>query len=154
MLVGYLCAVREDAGKQQRESLYREWVGDSLPVGLAALMEESHAAVLENLDEFADFEFRLLVPEGKALIHERARSIALWCSGFLSGFGESGKRSELAGEAMKNVEEALQDIGRIAAMTDVVSQGEENEVDLAEIEEFVRVSTLLIFAETRSRGEH
>ena len=154
MLVGYLCAVREGVGKQQRESLYREWVGGSLPPGLAVLLEESHAGALENLDEFADFEFRLLVPESKTPIHERARSIALWCGGFLSGFGESDKGSELTGEAMKNVQEALQDLGRIAAVTDVVSQGEENEVDLAEIEEFVRVSTLLIFVETGSRGEH
>ena len=44
----------------------------------------------------------------------------------------------------------MRDLASIAAMTDDVPEGEENEADLMEIVEFVRVSTLLIFAETGS----
>ena len=66
------------------------------------------------------------------------------CSGFLSGLGEFGNRLvEL--EGLTN--EALADLARIAALTDEVPEGEDNEVDLVEIEEFVRVSVLLIFSE-------
>ena len=36
-------------------------------------------------------------------------------------------------------------------MTDEVPEGEENEEDLAELEEFVRISVLLIFAESEAK---
>ena len=50
--------------------------------------------------------------------------------------------------------EALNDLARVAAMTDEVPEGEENESDLNEILEFVRISTLLVFAETDSARAH
>jgi uncharacterized protein YgfB (UPF0149 family) len=39
-------------------------------------------------------------------------------------------------------------------MSEEVTEGEENESDLTEIVEFIRISTLLIFAETESKGTH
>ena len=78
-------------------------------------------------------------------------SIALWCSGFLSGLGESGRQID---QEQGDAAEALGVIARIAAMTDEVPEGEDNEEDLTEIEEFVRVSTLLVFAETRPGRPH
>jgi len=85
-------------------------------------------------------------------ITERAAAVFLWCSGFLSGFGESGR--QLDADDASDVKEALQDMGRIAAMSEEVTEGEENESDLTEIVEFIRIITLLIFAETESKGAH
>ena len=147
LLVGYLCGAG-DSGKNRRESVYREWLGGDVPTDL---LELASGSVIENLDEYADFEFRLLMPGDDAPIDERARAIALWCSGFLSGLGESGRNLD-RGEG--DAAEVRGDLARIAAMTEAVPEGEENESDLAEIEEFIRVGVLLVFSEIGGRRSH
>ena len=151
LLVGYLCAAKASTEKDQRRSLYSEWLGGTVSENLMGLLEAAQVQVLDDLDEYADFGFRLLIPDDEASIASRAEAIGLWCSGFLSGYGGSGR---VGAELPENVTEALQDLGRIAAMSDEIPEGEENEADLTEIEEFVRISTLLVFAETDSTGAH
>ncbi|MBT4163043.1 MAG: UPF0149 family protein [Gammaproteobacteria bacterium] len=146
LLVGYACGAKEGQ-RVQREALYSDWLGGDVPAELFKRLESAYTGTLESLDEYADFGFRLMMPEDSQPIHERVKSLALWCSGFLSGLGESGRRIDLAGE---DVGEILGDLGRVAAMTDHISEGEENEEDLAEIEEFVRVGVLLVFSEKDS----
>jgi len=46
-----------------------------------------------------------------------------------------------------DVIEAFADFSRIAGLTETVPDGEENESDLMEICEYVRISVLLIFTE-------
>ena len=152
MLVGYLCAVKQDSQVDQRTALYQQWIGSTIPPGLSTLLEEEATQVLENLDEFADFDFQLLIPPDDAPIGERAGAIASWCGGFLSGLGESGRST--GAETDRTVQEVLQDLGRIAAMTDEVPEGEDNESDLTQIEEFVRVGALLVFAEGVGGSTH
>jgi len=152
MLVGYLCAVKDSSGPRQRKSLFEAWVGCQASTSLVNMLEEAYEKSLEGLGEYADFDFRLMIPGDDEGITERAESVSLWCGGFLSGFGEAGRQLD-AGDA-SDVKEALQDMGRIAAMSEEVTEGEENESDLTEIVEFVRISTLLIFAETESKGTH
>ena len=48
--------------------------------------------------------------------------------------------------------EILTDFARIAGISDEVTDGEENEVDLMEILEYVRISVLLIFTECAGSG--
>lgn len=152
MLVGYLCAVQKDSQPAQRAALYAEWLGNSTPAVLVEMLEAECSLVLEHLDEFADFEFRLLTPADGLPIGERAAALAAWCSGFLSGFGQSGRTLDAMSDS--TVQEVLQDLGRIAAMTAEVPEGEDNESDLTEIEEFIRVSTLLVFAECGGGSRH
>lgn len=152
MLVGYLCAVKDSSTEDQRRALYTAWCEEDVPDVLFGMLEKVVKDVIENLDEFADFDFHLLKPEDESPISDRASAISLWCSGFLSGFGESGRQIE--GDDAETIREVLGDLGRIAAMTDEIPDSEENEADLVEIEEFVRVSTLLVFAETLSGGTH
>ena len=152
MLVGYLCAVKDSSGPGQRRSLFEGWMDCQAPTSLVNMLEEAYKQSLESLGEYADFDFILMIPADDEGITERAESVSLWCSGFLSGFGESGRRLDAADAS--DVKEALQDMGRIAAMSEEVAEGEENESDLTEIVEFIRISTLLIFAETESKGIH
>jgi uncharacterized protein YgfB (UPF0149 family) len=152
MLVGYLCAVKDGSLPDQRAALYEQWLGGKVPGSLAELLESESRQVLDNLEEFADFDFRLLIPPDDSPISERAGAISLWCSGFLSGFGESGRAASVNPEG--NVQEVLQDLGRVAGMTDDVPEGEDNETDLTEIEEFIRVSALLVFAEGTGGSTH
>lgn len=151
MLIGYVCGVRDKLNTEQRRALYRNWLDVDPPDDLRALLNAAYEQAVENLDEYADFEFRLLVPADDQPIQDRARSIALWCSGFLSGLGESGRQIQ---QDDGDAAEALSVLARIAAMTDEVPEDEENEEDLTQIEEFVRVSTLLVFAETRPERPH
>jgi uncharacterized protein YgfB (UPF0149 family) len=152
MLVGYLCAVKDSSGPGQRRSLFEGWMDCQAPTSLVNMLEEAYKQSLESLGEYADFDFILMIPADDEGITERAESVSLWCSGFLSGFGESGRQLDAADAS--DVKEALQDMGRIAAMSEEVTEGEENESDLTEIVEFIRISTLLIFAETESKGIH
>ena len=147
MLVGYACGAGDVPGINRLE-LYENWLGVEPPSIIVTILESAYSAAIDNLDEFADFEFRMLMPTEDRPIYERVASVALWCSGFLSGLGECGRSIDgLEGDAV----DALNDLARIATMTDEVEEGEENEEDLAEIEEFVRVSVLVIFAETHAR---
>ncbi len=146
LLMGYLCAVKDQSQQQGRLAVYSSWMGDSLPEDLGELLEDAFKQGLENLEEFSDFDFSLVLPADEAPISERAAAIGLWCSGFLSGFGETGRQLDV--DEKSDVHEAMRDLASIAAMTDDVPEGEANEADLMEIVEFVRVSTLLIFAET------
>ena len=152
MLIGYLCAVKKASNQGQRASLYREWICGELPASLAVLLETSYRHTLENLGEYADFDFSLAIPDDSSPIEDRVKSIALWSGGFLSGYGEAGRHQDV--DSKSDVKEALQDLARIAAMSDEVPEGEENETDLVEIVEFVRISALLIFSETASPGAH
>ncbi len=151
MLVGYLCA-RKDASESQRAALYADWLGDGVPLSVVELLESLFEKAAEALDEYADFDFRLLTPDTDEAIGRRVDALADWCSGFLSGMGEAGTMSPEALEG--DVAEALQDMAKIAALSEEVPEGEENEADLMEIEEFVRVSALLIYAETKTPGRH
>ncbi len=152
LLVGYLCAVKDSSTPQQRKAIFESWLDARQPATILVLLEEIYLASLDSLDEFADFDFRLMIPSDDESISSRAAAIALWCSGFLSGFGETGR--QLDADDASDVKEALQDIGRIAGMTSEVPEAEDNEADLTQIVEFVRISTLLIFAETGTRGAH
>lgn len=152
MLIGYLCAVKDNAGPAQRKSLFEAWMDGNMPTSASMMLEQAYTQSLDSLGEFSDFDFTLMIPGDDESITDRAEAVSLWCSGFLSGFGESGR--QLDADDASDVKEALQDIGRIAAMSEEVPEGEENESDLTEIVEFIRISTLLVFAETGSKGAH
>ena len=151
LLVGYVCGTKAESSKSRRLALYDGWIDGEASAALVVLLEAAYDSVLTNLDEYEDFEFRLLVPEDEAPVHERVRATALWCSGFLSGLGESGGHTALD---EGDVAEGLKDLGRIAQIRSDVPESEENEQDLAQIEEFVRVSVLLVFSETGSPDIH
>jgi uncharacterized protein YgfB (UPF0149 family) len=91
--------------------------------------------------EDRDFGFDLLLPAGDALLSERSGGLFAWCRGFLGGFGlAAGAAPPLSEEGR----EALQDVARLAAATPQDDGDQEDEEALAEIEEFVRVATLLV----------
>ena len=83
------------------------------------------------------------MPDDDEVIDVRSKSLKSFCGGFLSGFG--------ATKSSDDVMEALSDFERIAALRETVEDSEENEADLFEIIEYVRVSVLLIFAECRAK---
>lgn len=87
------------------------------------------------------FGFDLLLPQADAGLDERAQGLFDWCRAFLGGFGLAAGASPPLSE---DGQEALADLARLAQASPELSEGEEDEDALAEIEEFVRVAVLLL----------
>ncbi|SEG77853.1 UPF0149 family protein [Marinobacterium lutimaris] len=95
--------------------------------------------------ESDDFDFALLLPDDEQMLAQRAEALGSWCSGFLSGFGlHTQKAQKLSAEAQEGLQDLAQ-IAQIAADTDVDS--DEDEADLMEVQEYVRMAAMLMFNE-------
>lgn len=94
------------------------------------------------LDE--DLGFQLLLPDDDQEISQRVDALSSWCSGFLAGFG-----MYLGEQSMSDaLREGLQDFAEIAQVsTDPDELDDEDESGLLELQEYVRMAALYIFAE-------
>ena len=94
---------------------------------------------LVNLGD-ADLRFDLLLPDEEAALAARLDALAAWCSGFLSGFGLAGGRSDHLDE------DGESGLGDLAAIADLDPDTEESDAEdnYAELVEYVRVVVLLL----------
>jgi uncharacterized protein len=145
-LVGALCA--------RRVYLPAEWMEELLPEAperaadpalamgpLNELFEQSRAVL-----EASEMEFAPLLPTDDAPLVERVEALGAWAQGFLYGFGAAGPfpRGTLPGD----VAEVLSDFAEVSRAGAVGSESPEvEESALAELIEFVRVGTQLIYDE-------
>lgn len=141
MLTGLVC-VNPDISVGEQHRAFQGWFEDELDRGIGEKLTDLFTETRAALDEYGDFQFRILMPEDSEGIDGRSRSLRAFCGGFLSGFGLAGHSAS----EDEDVAEALADFERIAAFRDDVIDSEENEADLQEIIEYVRISVLLIFA--------
>lgn len=131
-------------------------VDDSLPAppenGALERLRDASAAQFED----RDFAFELLLPDPDASLAQRSGALLDWCRGFLGGFGlAAGAQPPLSDESR----EALADIASMAAAVpydeDELGDGDqEGEQALAELEEFVRVATLLLHGDCVLGARH
>ncbi len=144
-LHGALCGYLSGAGQLQRI----DWLGQvMLDPDLPSPPREGalDALFVASAAQLSDPQmgFSLLLPDEDQAVNERAEALLAWCRGFLGGFGLSaGAEPPLSDEAA----EALDDLGRIAASHISYDEPEADESALAEIEEFVRVATLLLYGD-------
>ncbi|WP_286240416.1 UPF0149 family protein [Neptuniibacter halophilus] len=117
-----------------------------------ALTHESSKATLLNLYtatcdalESMDLEFELLLPDDENEISVRAESLGRWCQSFLSGFGLYGKHTDAS--LSTEAKETLNDLGQIAQISADLEELDENESDLMEVQEYVRMAVLMLFTE-------
>ena len=144
LMTGYLCA-KTNSSTAERVELYKEWFDtDVSPQDIEAI-DELYQHTEQSLGEFSDFEFRILLPDDETALTARSMALSSWCTGFLSGFGSAGRYSQA--DLGEDVAEAFADFSKIASLAKEVPESEDNEVDLMEICEYVRVSVLLIFTE-------
>jgi uncharacterized protein YgfB (UPF0149 family) len=144
LMTGYLCANSKSSARE-RLGLFELWMDAGVDSGSAALLEKLFTDTLESLGEYSDFEFRILMPEDETSITLRGEALSRWCTGYLSGFGSAGQHEQA--DLSDDVIEAFADFSKIAGLTESVPDSEENESDLMEICEYVRISVLLIFSE-------
>jgi len=130
-----------------------EWLDVELAGEDAARFSELYNETTEALGD-SELGFSMLVPDDEVDIGVRMEEVSGWCAGFLYGFGMTGRfqREDLSDD----VSEVLSDLGKIAAAgaTGDVPEDEDNEADLMEILEYVRMAALLIHAECAHKAVH
>ena len=100
-------------------------------------------AMIKTELQGADMSIVLLLPSDDVSISERSQALALWCQGFLNGFGLIVQNQALSSEAR----EVLQDMAAIAQMQEIVDDSEEAESNYMQLMEYLRVAPLLLFSE-------
>lgn len=150
-LHGALCGWLAGGGANEREWPARVLVDDALPApaaggALDALRTVSAAQLADR-----SFAFDLLLPGEGASLEVRSGALFDWCRGFLGGFGlAAGGTPRLSDESR----EALGDLAKLAAASPQDDGDEEDEAALVEIEEFVRVATLLLHGDCVLAAQH
>ncbi len=151
VICGLICAGTTQAHVEWIESLFHDRPSDDLLVREARQMLGQ--LYIASRDQMADegLEFALLLPEDAATLAERAQALVNWCEGFLYGLGMAGvAEQQLVGDA----KEALNDISEFTRLDlDTLDEGESNESAFMELQEFLRVATLLIREELASVRE-
>ncbi len=133
VLTGFLCAggMWEEASDEELEALLSDADGPLI----RGLLDEVNAQ-LGSLE----LDFAPLVPDDEHRMEERLAALAVWCGGFLSGFG-MGIGEERLEPATR---EMLSDMMAIAELDPDDEDSEENEVDFAEVFEFARIVALTL----------
>jgi uncharacterized protein YgfB (UPF0149 family) len=88
-----------------------------------------------------EYEFQLLMPADDYELGERASALAVWSSGFISGFGLASKHKAALDS---NLVELLNHLHSISQLDDQLGESEENEKDLYELYEYVRLGVLTL----------
>jgi len=109
---------------------------------LDRLFEETRSLLASE-----EFEFDLFLPEDDALLTERVEALKSWCRGFLFGVGSAASMSNWP----KDAREILKDITEFTKL-DANAEGEEDELALVEITEYLRSAVLLLRDELSSRS--
>lgn len=141
ILVGLLCA---DTDVQEAA-----WIKKLIADAEIKSVKESFLKVLHQLylDTEAGlngsgFEFEMCLPDDAEALAYRALMLGQWAEGFLYGFGLIGKKQD---KLEKEVSEFINDVGDIARIdVEGLSDNNEDESDLMEITEFVRMGVLLM----------
>ncbi len=142
-LAGFLCAGGRGRADNWGESLALDAVLDAQTEGgadaddLRALFEATADALADEDDAFAP-----MLPDDDTALASRANALVAWCRGFLGGVGLANPRAR--GALSEEAEEAIADLGRIAASELSVEEGDADEDAYAEVLEFVRVAALLL----------
>ncbi|TLU66820.1 UPF0149 family protein [Thalassotalea litorea] len=117
--------------------------GETLSKAMHRQMKVLFADIVHSIVD-DNYSFQLLVPDDDDSIFERGQAISAWVQGFNLGFGLLQKQSSSYSE---DVQEIIKDFADIANLSSELEDDEETEGAYFEILEYVRISSLLCFAE-------
>ena len=144
-LAGFLCAggMWEDAVDEELEILLPNADGRLV----RSLLDQVHGELGSMTMEFTP-----LIPDDDHDIADRLSGLAVWCGGFLAGYGMGVGDTRLSPET----EEMLTDLQAIAEMDDETDDEDEEQVEyeFVEVHEYVRVATLTLFGTLPMIGRH
>lgn len=117
------------------------------PTALADLFN----ATCVQMDD-GEYGFQLLLPDDNFSFAERSEAMASWCRGFLYGLALGGVSQD--DELSIDVTEVLKDMLEISTLSGEDAEGNsDDESAFMELEEYLRVGTLLILAELQHRDQ-
>lgn len=114
--------------------------------------EASRAVIVElytaTLTLFQNGEFALVpsISDDDAELCERGVTLAQWAHGFLAGYGLSGQKNELPDET-KQILRDFANISGMQAEMRALEDNNDNEADLTELIEYVRLSAMMLYTE-------
>ncbi len=152
VLSGLICAGTSQAHVEWIEGLFGDRPSDDLLVREARqMLGQLYLATRDQLSDDG-VEFTPFLPSENASLSARAQALVNWCEGFMYGLGMAGVgEQELIGDA----KEALRDIAEFTRLDlDSLEEGESSESAYMELQEFLRVATLLIREELASAREN
>lgn len=104
------------------------------------IMQELYKNARDTLSS-SEFDFQLLMPADDYDLGERANALAAWSSGFLTGYGLASKHeANLSADLM----ELLNHLHAISELDDQLAESEQNEKDLYELYEYVRLGVMAL----------
>jgi len=145
VLTGKLCG-QERLPREQWLALFAQLLGEQ-----TQLQDEDSKLALELLDQTLEqlgaghLEFEPLLPDELYEVEERFSGLVKWVQGFLKSLKATDiSNKELTAEAR----EGLQDLEKIVEMGDATPAAtEDNEKDLIELTEFVRLLAMMLYLE-------
>lgn len=117
--------------------------GQSFSGELKTFLSSMYTHVSTQLND-KELQFELYLPEEEETLSDQANAVIAWISGFLLGFGLKQKDY---GRLSADVKEVIQDFTEISKLDTHFDETDEDVQALYEIVEYVRISTLLCFAE-------
>lgn len=150
LVAGWICAGSRWRSADRLATL-QDWLSVTLADADSELLDRLFDDTLAGLRD-DEMGFTLLIPGDDADVNDRTRAVAMWCNGFLAGFGMTGRFQDA--ELGEDLKEVFNDLSRIASIAEEVPEDEDNEADLIEIAEYVRMSALLVFTECAQRAVH
>ena len=124
----------------------------NLPESASAVLLEGLFARIERELISDECEFSLLLPGEDRDFPERLAALAHWCRGFVLGLCRELPEQPLSAES----QEAIGDFQRITELAEDDSPPDEEresaEIQMVEVQEYVRIGVMLIHAELRAHA--
>ncbi|REG81474.1 UPF0149 family protein [Marinomonas pollencensis] len=114
--------------------------------------DASRAAIVElytsTLTLLQNGEYALVpcISDDDAELCERGVTLSQWAHGFLAGYGLSGQKKDLSDET-KQVLRDFANISGMQAEMRALEDNNDNETDLTELVEYVRLSAMMLYSE-------
>lgn len=114
--------------------------------------DASRAAIVElytaTLTLMQNGEYALVpsISDDDAELCERGVTLSQWAHGFLAGYGLSGQKNTLSDET-KQILRDFANISGMQAEMRVLEDNNDNEADLTELVEYVRLSAMMMYTE-------
>lgn len=151
LVCGLISAGATEAHVEWMEGLFADRPSNDLLVREARQMfGQLYLASREKLSDDG-LDYTLLLPGEDEGLKIRAKALVNWCEGYLYGLGLAGiSEQQLAGDA----KEALDDIAEFTRMDlEAIDEDEGAETAYMELQEFLRVATLLVWEELAAGRE-
>lgn len=145
-LTGFLCAGGKATAGDWLERL--ELGPPDAATATHPLLHAMHAAAVAQFEPGAA-RAEPLLPAATAPLEQRAEALVEWCRGFLGGYGLAGALATAAPSAV--AADVLSDFGTIAGSHFDYDDEAEDARAFADVLEFVREATALLYRESRQR---